>query len=54
MKITVQAGRGRKQDLISKTTRAKRAGVVAQALQALYPEFNPNTTNKKKKNQGKS
>jgi tagatose-1,6-bisphosphate aldolase non-catalytic subunit AgaZ/GatZ len=48
-KIVVQAHMGIKQDPISKTTNAKRAGRVARVIeQVVGPEFKPPSTAKNK------
>jgi hypothetical protein len=52
-RITFQAGLDKKQDLISKIARAKRAGVMAQAVEYLPCKSealssNPSNTKKKK------
>jgi hypothetical protein len=55
-RITVQARLGKKQDPISKITRAKRVGGVKQAVEYLPRKYenlssNPSTTKNKQKNQ---
>jgi hypothetical protein len=40
-KITVQAGLGKKQDLISKITRVRRVGVMAQVVESCLTHMKP-------------